>query len=115
MPEDQPKTTHAQRRRKESQEALRRRLRGTQFIRRLKEIADRVLEVEAGQVPALRLQADIYMRLLGKVLPDLKAIEHSGQIERPADVSDKPMSAADWAAQAEDYLGTPAGTAKASN
>lgn len=114
MVETANKTTHAQRRRKESQEALRRRLRGTQFIRRLKEIADAVLSAEPARVPAMRLQADIYLRLLGKVLPDLKAIEHSGQIKRPADVSDKPVTADEWAAEA-DRVGAAAGTAKAPN
>ncbi len=74
------KTTHAQRRRAEAQEAIRTKLRAGQFVRRLKEIVAKADGCEAAAVPALRLQADIYLKLLGKCLPDLKAIEHSGNI-----------------------------------
>jgi hypothetical protein len=76
------KRTHAQRRRMESQEAIRRKLRAAQYIRRLKEIAEKAEQAEASTIPALRLQADIYSRLLAKCLPDLKAIEHTGSITR---------------------------------
>lgn len=84
MSDTSNKTTHANRRRLESQEATRRKLQGGQFIRRLKEIAEKADTVEAADVPGLRLKADIYMKLLGKVLPDLKSIEHSGEIARTA-------------------------------
>ena len=61
-----------------------------------------VLEFKApsnGRIGALRLKADIALKLLSKRLPDLKAVEHSGEvempnrliIERPA-VEDKPTA-----------------------
>lgn len=68
--------------------------------RRLLQIATATLTADASEVPALKLQADIYTRLLSKVEPDLKAIEHSGEItERQYVVSDKPMSEKDWQEQ----------------
>lgn len=50
-------------------------------MRRLREIADRAEECDAAKVPALRLKAEIYWRLLAKCLPDMKAVEHSGKID----------------------------------
>jgi hypothetical protein len=97
--DDRPsKTTHAQRRRKESQDAVRRKLQASQFIRRLREIAVKAQGVSASEVPALKLQADIYSRLLNKCLPDLKAIEHTGEL-RHADVSSQPLTDQEWAAK----------------
>lgn len=80
MSDETNKRTHAQRRRLEAQEASRRKLRAGQFIRRLKEIAEKVESAEPSAVPALRLKADIYLRLLAKCLPDLRAVEHSGTV-----------------------------------
>lgn len=80
MPDLPEKTTHAQRRRMEAKMGARLKLKAGQFVRRLKEIAEKAESVEPSMVPALRLKADIYIRLLGKCLPDLKAIEHSGEI-----------------------------------
>jgi len=74
------KTTHAQRRRMEARDGARLKLKAGQFVRRLREIADKAESVEPTQVPALRLKADIYCRLLAKCLPDLKSIEHSGDL-----------------------------------
>ncbi|MEK9810647.1 MAG: hypothetical protein VW362_09390 [Candidatus Nanopelagicales bacterium] len=73
-------TTYAQRRRKLNQDELRRRLRGAQYLLRLHEIAEKADKVPSSDVPALRLKADIYLRMLAKCLPDLKAVEHSGSI-----------------------------------
>ena len=39
--------------------------------------------VDAGRVGNLKLKADISFRLLSKVMPDLKAIEHSGEVSTP--------------------------------
>jgi hypothetical protein len=74
------KTTHAQRRREEAREGARIKLRAGQYIRRLKEIAVRADTAEPSTIPALRLKADIYLKLLAKCLPDLRAVEHSGQV-----------------------------------
>lgn len=109
---DHDTTTHAQKRRAQSREAIRSRLRAGQYVRRLMEIAEKAETVEMSAVPALRLKADIYTRLLSKCLPDLKAIEHSGEI-RQRDVTDQPLTDEEWARQyARDYLATPGGSAK---
>jgi hypothetical protein len=96
--DEQPKTTHAQKRRLEAQAANRKKLRAAQFIRRLKEIAVKAETADPTAIPAMRLQADIYTRLLGKCLPDLKAIEHSGEIIQ-RDISDQPLSQEQWEQQ----------------
>lgn len=80
MSDTAPKTTHAQRRRKEAQDSSRLKIRAGQYVRRLREIADRVEAVDVTAIPALRLKAEIYWKLLGKYLPDLKAVEHSGTV-----------------------------------
>jgi hypothetical protein len=74
------KTTHAQRRREEAREGSRLKLRAGQYVRRLREIADKAESAEAATIPALRLKAEIYWKLLGKCLPDLKAVEHNGTV-----------------------------------
>lgn len=74
------KSTHAAKRREESREGLRLKLRGFQYIRRLHEIAAKAEGSAKEDVPALQLKANIYFRLLAKCLPDLKAIEHSGEV-----------------------------------
>jgi hypothetical protein len=98
MAEQADKTTHAQRRRRESQDAVRRKMRAAQFVRRLKELAVKADTAAAEKIPAMRLQADIYSRLLAKCLPDLKAIEHSGTVKR-TDVTDKPLTDDEWTRQ----------------
>ena len=80
MADSKNSQTHAQRRRLEAQDASRRKLRAGQFVRRLKELATKAETCEPDRIPAMRLQADIYMKLLAKCLPDLKAIEHSGTV-----------------------------------
>lgn len=72
--------THAQRRRIEAREGARIKLRAGQYVRRLKEIAEKAETVEPSAIPALRLKADIYAKLLAKCLPDLKAVDHTGTV-----------------------------------
>ena len=54
--------------------------------RHLKKLFDIQKELENNaddvNVPALRLSADISLRLLQKRLPDLKAIEHTGEVNQ---------------------------------
>ena len=86
---------HATRRRNERQEAVRQSLRAWQYIRRMREIAIKCDTVEPEGVPALRLKADIYRTLLGKCLPDLKAVEYKGVIEhrRAEELTDAELAA----------------------
>lgn len=98
MSEETDKRTHAQRRRLDAQKAVRVKLRAAQFVRRMKEIAAKAETAEASVIPALRLQADIYTRLLAKCLPDLKSVEHSGEIRR-RDVSNEPLTDEQWQEQ----------------
>ena len=76
------KTTERSRRMATNRELIRTRLRAFEYVRRVREIADKVETAEPSQVPALRLKADIYLKLLAKVLPDLKSVEHTGEITR---------------------------------
>lgn len=95
MADSPDKSTHAQRRRAEAQEGARIKLRAGQFVRRLREIADKVETVEPAKVPALRLKADIYCKLLSKCLPDLKAVEHTGETRHVhvSELSDEDIAA----------------------
>lgn len=65
------------------------------------EIADEAQTCDADRVPALRLRADIYSRLLAKCLPDLKAIEVTGDAGPPrvVIVPVASQSAEEWAEQ----------------
>lgn len=72
-------------------EALREELQAREYLRQLQEVDDslssnwRVLTSE--QVAALRLRTDINFKRLAKVLPDLKAIELTGEDGGPLSVS----------------------------
>ena len=78
---DQPnKRTHAQRRKAEADDGIRRRMRASRYVRAQREIAEKAETVEPSMIPALRLKADIFCKLLAKCLPDLKAVEHSGTV-----------------------------------
>ena len=72
--------THAARRRCEAKEGVLIKLRAGQYLRRLHAIAAGADKLEPAQVPAFRLKAEIYLKLLAKCLPDLRAIEHSGEL-----------------------------------
>ena len=113
MVDEPEKRTHAQRRRLEARKASANKLRAGQFVRRLKEIAEKAETVEASQVPALRLKADIYCRLLAKCLPDLKAVELSGDVTQQHTIAWNPIAESEWE---ETYgVGAPAGPADSSH
>lgn len=66
-------------------EIARERLRASVCIKNLEwvesEIRERLQQLDLAEVPALRLYADIQLRKMAKVLPDLKAVEHTGQVD----------------------------------
>jgi len=45
-----------------------------------KQVETRLSTLDLGEVPALKLLADIQFRKLAKVLPDLKSVDHQGDI-----------------------------------
>jgi carbon monoxide dehydrogenase subunit G len=64
------------------QAALRDSINAKRCMTALQKVSDEVDEnpdMSTNRVGALRLKADIQFKLLNKVLPDLKAIEHSGE------------------------------------
>lgn len=69
-----------------------------------------------GKVKMTSTQVRAAEVLLARTLPTLTQTELNvdGQLGT-YDISDKPLTAEQWAAQAEDYMGAAAGTAKASN
>jgi len=65
------------------QEALREQLSKGKHVQHVIEIAKKLqeqhLDLESSAIQALRASADIKLKLIGKYLPDLKAIEHTGE------------------------------------
>lgn len=86
---------------------VRARIQTTQLVKRLQDHVHGKVELSATQVRAAEV-------LLARTLPTLTQTDLNvdGQLGT-FDVSDKPVSAAEWAAQAEDYVGSTAGTPKA--
>lgn len=74
-------TTRAQKNRAIRQESLREKLQGAQYLVHLHKIADELddAEITATRANAIKARADIYFKLLNKLLPDVKAIEVSGE------------------------------------
>lgn len=77
---DLPNKSDRQRRRETRKLDLRERIRGHAYVRVLEGIAAKASDLGDKEVAAYRLKADIYLRLLNKILPDLKAVEHSGEM-----------------------------------
>ena len=86
------KMTDAQRRRETRKLDLRERIRGSAYVRVLEGIAAKANHLEPSVVPAYRLKADIYLRLLAKVLPDLRAVEHTLAPTSPEQLSDERLA-----------------------
>ena len=78
MSEEIDTSTYAQRRKEERKEELRTFLRGSEYLRQLHEWFDKPLS--ADQLAVARFKAEIALKLLAKCLPDLKAVEHSGEV-----------------------------------
>jgi hypothetical protein len=61
-------------------EAIRRSIQATDQINTLVSIGKEACSADRDTIPALRLRMDIAFGLLRKVLPDLKAVEHTGDV-----------------------------------
>lgn len=61
------------------QEEIRKRINAVRCLNTLERVAGEAETADSAQMPGLKLVADIQFRLLNKVLPDLKAVEHSGE------------------------------------
>jgi len=72
------------------QQNLRESLRAHAYVRVLESIAAKADTLPKDDVPGNALKAKIYLDLLAKVLPDLKAVEHSGAIDtgKPEELTD---------------------------
>ena len=79
--------TVAARNKKIRQEALREQLsqKGlhTQVIEIANKLHEQHLALESSHIQALRAAADIKLKLISKYMPDLKAVEHSGDPDSP--------------------------------
>jgi hypothetical protein len=81
-------TTAAQRNRKIRQDALREQLSKQKHVEKLIDIAEKVTEPEFKNedLPKYRLKADIHLSLIKKYLPDLKAMEITGDADNPVTI-----------------------------
>jgi len=79
--------TVAAKNRKVRQEALREQLSAQGHVQHVIDIAnkltDQYINLETSQIQALRAAADIKLKLIGKYLPDLKAMELSNDPDSP--------------------------------
>lgn len=81
MSELSRKSLNATHNRRVRQENLRESLRAHAYVRVLESIAAKADKLPKDDVAGHALKAKIYLDLLAKVLPDLKAVEHSGAID----------------------------------
>lgn len=88
---------------------VRQRIQVSMLVQRLQKHVLGKVKMSATQVRAAEV-------LLARTLPTLTQTDLNvdGQLGT-FDISDKPLTAEQWAAQAEDYVGAAAGAAKASN
>ena len=91
----------AQRRREEKQDAARGMLQAMGLVRGIMGVIKAADDAPPEKIPALRLKFDGYRALLAKVLPDLKAIEVTGDAGPPrvVIVPVASQTAEAWAAQ----------------
>ncbi len=86
--------TRAQENRAIRQEALREQLEGKGLMQQAIEIANKLedltITLEAVEVQRLKASADTKMKLVAKYMPDMKSVEHSGEINTndPSEMSD---------------------------
>lgn len=71
-------------------EALREELKAREYLRQIDQVNDDVTEhwrnLSSEQVSALRLKSDLNFKRLAKVLPDIKAVEYSGDGGGPLEI-----------------------------
>jgi hypothetical protein len=74
--------TYAERRKHEKQEALREFIRGHNYLQKIhNDVEDPELTTDT--LPVVKFRVETRLKLLGKILPDLKAVELSGDAENP--------------------------------
>lgn len=75
--------TRAQLNRKVRQEALREQLASQGHVQHvielLEEISNPINDIDKGMVDRYKIVIDTKLKLIGKYLPDLKAVEHTGE------------------------------------
>ena len=78
----------AQKNRKVRQEALREQLRAQGHVQHVVEIANKLndKDIESSDIQRLKLKADIHLALIKKYLPDLKAMELTGEGGGPVEM-----------------------------
>lgn len=81
--ENAAKNMTASKRRSMAQEALRVKINGEKHIGNLEAINESAKSADKDTIPGLRLQADISLALLKKVLPDLKHVEVTSDEDSP--------------------------------
>lgn len=74
-------TTYGEKRRAERKEALREFLQGQKYIEAIHTTLDK--ELTNDELPVEKFKTETRLKLLNKVLPDLKAVEHSGDADNP--------------------------------
>lgn len=85
-PDSRVGNTSASKRRSLAQDALRVKINGEKHINALESIGEQAKTADKDAIPGLKLQADISLALLKKVLPDLRHIEVSGDDDSPLTV-----------------------------
>ena len=78
---DNTGVSYADRRRAEKKEALREFLEGQKYIEAIHSTLEKAITNE--DLPVEKFKTETRLKLLNKVLPDLKAVEHSGDSDNP--------------------------------
>lgn len=73
--------TYGDKRRAEKKDSLREFVKGQQYIHAINKDLDR--EISPEELPVVKFKTETRLKLLSKVIPDLKAIEHSTDPDNP--------------------------------
>ena len=77
-PKAKDNSDYADRRRAEKKQALREYIQGHHYIQAINNDLERV-DITPEELPVIKFKTETRLRLLNKVLPDLKAVELSGE------------------------------------